>query len=107
MDHKIKSGGQISMNIVYEKQKLNPRMRVRQQLKAKVIYINTKNWSPKAIVNKKPSKMLHTHTQNWLAKAMVIIKLYTGFSVMFFNIKFSHKYLMNLFIKIVFYSIKQ
>jgi len=49
------------MNIVYEKQKLNPRMRVRQQLKAKVIYINTKNWSPKAIVNKKPSKMLHTH----------------------------------------------
>jgi hypothetical protein len=56
MDHKIKSGGQISMNIVYEKQKLNPRMRVRQQLKAKVIYINTKNWSPKAIVNKKPRK---------------------------------------------------
>lgn len=56
MDHKIKYGGQISMNIVYEKQKLNPRMRVRQQLKAKVIYINTKNWSPKAIVNKKPRK---------------------------------------------------
>jgi len=76
------------MNIVYEKQKLNPKM-THQKLV-------TKGYSEQK--TKKVKCSTHTHTKNWLAKAMVIIKLYTGFSVMFFNIKFSHKYLLNLFI---------
>lgn len=57
-DHEIKSGGQISMNIVYEKQKLNPKM-THQKLV-------TKGYSEQKTKKVKCSTHTHTHQKHLL-----------------------------------------